>query len=138
MLDVGCGQGVLYHYLQQDIHPPEAYLGVDISDTAIMQAKTSFPVARFEQMDFDNSRLEEQFDIIVFNECLYYFKKPFDKLASAIAKNLKPGGAVMVSIFYYAEHAVLWKKLNEQYQFLAVDEVTNDKGQMWKIGIFKP
>ena len=42
MLDVGCGQGVLYHYLQQDIHPPEAYLGVDISDTAIMQAKPAF------------------------------------------------------------------------------------------------
>lgn len=138
ILDVGCGQGVLFHYLKAAIGNENTYLGIDISDAAIAQAKESFPDSRFEQMDFDNSTLKERFDGVIFNECLYYFKKPFDKLASAITENLKPGGYVIVSIFYYAEHAVLWKKLNEQYQFLAVDELTNDKGQMWKVGIFKP
>lgn len=138
VLDVGSGQGVLYHYLKPMLSDADGYLGIDISDTAIIQAKASFPESRFEQMNYDNSKLTERFDVIIFNECLYYFKKPFDKLASAITENLKPGGYIIVSIFYYAEHAVLWKRLNEQYQFLEFDEVINDKGQMWKVGIFKP
>jgi len=138
ILDVGCGQGVLFHYLKEEIENPSDYLGIDISATAIQQAQNDFPGFRFEQVDFDKKIVREKFDVIIFNECLYYFNKPYDRLASSIRESLKPGGSVIVSIFDYAEHALIWKRLSEEYDFIETDSVQNAKGQKWKIGLFKP
>lgn len=138
LLDVGCGQGVLFHYLKDEIEDPADYYGIDISSTAILQAQNDFPGFRFKQVDFDRDKITEKFDVLIFNECLYYFNKPYERLARAIQENLKPGGSVIVSIFDYAEHALIWKRLNEQYNFVDNETVQNSKGQRWKIGLFKP
>lgn len=137
VLDVGCGQGVLFHYLKSEIKSANDYLGLDISDNAIAQAKNAFPAQRFEQMDFNVSTPNEKFDLVIFNECIYYFNKPIDQLDSYIKKTLNINGHVIVSVFYYAEHAQLWKRLAEKYQFLEMEEVINEKGQKWRICVFK-
>ncbi|KQR72119.1 trans-aconitate 2-methyltransferase [Pedobacter sp. Leaf176] len=138
VLDAGCGQGVLFHYLKSDIKNPDNYLGFDISENAVEQARKAFPPYRFEQMDFNKSTPAERFDFVIFNECVYYFKKPVEQLQSYLDKTLNPGGYVIISMFYYAEHAQLWKRFSEKYTFLDWEEVTNENGQKWRICIFKP
>ncbi|RZK56393.1 MAG: class I SAM-dependent methyltransferase, partial [Pedobacter sp.] len=66
ILDVGCGQGVLYGYLQKD-NQSINYLGIDISNEAISQAKEKFKGKRFQNLDFENNTISEKFDIIIFN-----------------------------------------------------------------------
>lgn len=138
VLDAGCGQGVLFHYLKPYIKGPADYLGFDIAENAVAEARAKFPPYRFVQADFNISTPDEKFDVIIFNECIYYFNKLIEQLNGCFAKNLNPGGHVIISMFYYAEHAQLWKRLTEQYTFLAWEEVQNQKGQKWRICIFKP
>jgi len=138
VLDAGCGQGVLFHYLKPYIKGPADYLGFDIAENAVAEARDRFPPYRFVQADFNISTPDEKFDVIIFNECIYYFNKLIDQLNACFAKNLNPGGHVIISMFYYAEHAQLWKRLTEHYTFLAWEEVQNEKGQKWRICIFKP
>ncbi|GGI28233.1 class I SAM-dependent methyltransferase [Pedobacter mendelii] len=138
VLDAGCGQGVLFHYLKADINSPADYLGFDISENAVEQARQTFPPYRFEQMDFNADTPNEKFDFVIFNECVYYFKKPVEQLSAYLDKTLKTDGYVIISMFYYAEHAQLWKRFSEKYNFLDWEEVTNEKGQKWRICIFKP
>jgi len=137
VLDAGCGQGVLFHYLKSAIKSPDDYLGFDISENAVEQARKAFPPYRFQQMDFNASTPTEKFDFVIFNECVYYFKKPVEQLGAYLEQTLKPGGYVIISMFYYAEHAQLWKRFAEKYNFLDWEEVTNENGQKWRICIFK-
>jgi 2-polyprenyl-3-methyl-5-hydroxy-6-metoxy-1,4-benzoquinol methylase len=82
VFDVGCGKGILYHYLKMT-DPSLNYLGIDISENAVMEARSRFPEATFWQMAFDKEGLELKFDIIIFNEPIEYFSRPLCKLASA-------------------------------------------------------
>lgn len=138
VLDAGCGQGVLYHYLKPEIHSPNDYLGFDISENAVAEARERFKPYRFVQMDFNINTPDETFDVIIFNECIYYFKRLIEQLDACFAKNLNPGGHVIISMFYFEEHALLWKRLTERYQFIEWEEVQNEKGQKWRICLFKP
>ena len=137
VLDAGCGQGVLFHYLRSDIKGPDDYLGFDISENAVAEARRTFPPFRFEQMDFNLNTPKEKFDVVIFNECVYYFKKPVEQLDAYLKSTLKAGGHAIISMFYYEEHAQLWKRFSEKYAFLDWEEVTNDNGQKWRICIFK-
>ena len=138
VLDAGCGQGVLFHYLKQEIKSPKDYLGFDISENAVAEARQKFPPYRFVQMDFNIATPDEKFDVIIFNECIYYFQKLIEQLDLCFKKNLNPDGHVIISMFYYAEHALLWKKLVAHYNFISWEEVENEKGQKWRICLFKP
>jgi SAM-dependent methyltransferase len=48
VLDVGCGSGLLYRYLDQS---RVTYRGIDVSPTAIGQARERFPRAQFDVAD---------------------------------------------------------------------------------------
>lgn len=50
VLDYGCGTGRLYKWLKQN-RAPSDYLGVDIRDTVIQQARLENPEADFETAD---------------------------------------------------------------------------------------
>ncbi len=69
ILDVGCGQGVLAKRLNRIGY--ERYVGFDISQTAIDQAKRALPDPRNTYLVGDATRFEtaDRFDLIVFNEC---------------------------------------------------------------------
>ena len=75
ILDVGCGEGLLAGKLR--LLPYEDYLGLDVSGEAIAQAgrladgRTGFTVA--QAGSFDPGR---RFDVIVFNQSLYYLPDP--------------------------------------------------------------
>jgi len=137
LLDVGCGQGVLYHYIKENSNPIK-YSGLDISKQAIEIGKKEFPEANFYQADFDREKLNGKFDIVVFNETLYYFKRPLKTIENVIKYNLNANGHIIISMCDYIGHDVIWQKLEKRYTPLKKDVVENQMGQKWKIAIFKP
>ena len=137
ILDVGCGQGVLYHYFKAEAAPLN-YLGIDISGNAVEKARTSFPEVNFKQLDFDYQRLEGKFDVIIFNETLYYFNRPLSIIQKCINENLSNGGYFIISMCDYIGHEVIWAKLKQQYNFLSIEEIINPNQQKWNVGLFRP
>lgn len=137
VLDVGCGQGVLYHYMSKKFKSLN-YLGIDISSNAINKARVSFSEAKFEQIDFDYQNLKGEFDVIIFNETLYYFNKPLATIQKCINQNLNSGGCFIISMCDYIGHDVIWEKLKQHFNFLHFEEIVNENQQKWKIGLFKP
>ncbi|WP_316759926.1 class I SAM-dependent methyltransferase [Pedobacter aquatilis] len=138
ILDVGCGQGVLYSYLSKQEIPHSSYLGIDIASSAIQAAKTNHPNAAFQQLDFDSQSLLQKFDVIIFNETLYYFNRPLNTLKKCIAKNLNSGGLILISIVDYETNVFLLQKIKENYDRLGEEVVKNTHQQKWHICIFKP
>jgi 2-polyprenyl-3-methyl-5-hydroxy-6-metoxy-1,4-benzoquinol methylase len=71
LLDVGCGEGALSDFLNED--QKKNYVGIDLSKEAVRIAKTkrnlNFIQASAETFSPPEGRL---FDVIVFNEVLYY------------------------------------------------------------------
>ncbi|HEX7116801.1 MAG TPA: class I SAM-dependent methyltransferase [Steroidobacter sp.] len=97
VLDVGCGDGLLALRLNGSY---QSYLGIDLSETAIERARARVPSsrARFLQANAETRVPSGRFDVIVFNESLYYFERPlavFDRYASRLAD----GGAIALSMY---------------------------------------
>lgn len=99
VLDLGCGTGVnLERLLALDL-PYGAYVGVDVSEEMLSQARTKFvdaPRAHFEQIDVTQDPLpEEQFDLITSTWVFEHFHDP----AVAVDKawmHLHPGGYMLL------------------------------------------
>jgi SAM-dependent methyltransferase len=135
ILDVGCGKGILYRHLKQNV-PAFSYLGLDISGNAISYAQKEFPEATFRQLDFDKENLDQKFDIIIFNETLEYFIRPLDKLNRCNSINLLPDGRFIISMF--KGHDGIWNTITPHFEILKEVDVRNEQGQRWKIKMIKP
>jgi len=96
ILDVGCGEGILHDTigLAQGLR----YVGIDPSETAIEIAETTATGnATFRVATAENFQTWEKFDVIVFNEVLYYCADP-GAMISKYAGFLKPDGIFVVSM----------------------------------------
>jgi trans-aconitate methyltransferase len=139
LLDVGCGKGILYKYLQQKLQLPGThYMGIDISGNATAAATERFPNTSFEQVDYEYESINDKFNLIVFNETLNYFTRPLNTLKKCVEQNLHPGGAFIVSLWDYAGHDGIWKQLDKHYKTLLKEEVTNAKSQKWQVKLLQP
>jgi 2-polyprenyl-3-methyl-5-hydroxy-6-metoxy-1,4-benzoquinol methylase len=135
VFDVGCGKGLLYQYLKQNL-PAFSYLGIDISENAVTEAKNKFPETIFRQMDFDKEQLNQKFDVIIFNETLEYFIRPLDKLKQCAHKNLLPNGRFIISM--YKGHDGIWNTITPHFKILEEVDIQNKKGQSWKLKMMQP
>jgi 2-polyprenyl-3-methyl-5-hydroxy-6-metoxy-1,4-benzoquinol methylase len=112
ILDIGCGTGTLYNYFSGlDIN----YTGIDLSYFAVEKAKENFTEtnAKFFPEDFEEFDTKEKFDVIIFNEVLYYF--PFEKILPAIKKAISlvssPQSVLIISMSPHIKSANVWKIL---------------------------
>ncbi len=135
ILDTGCGQGALYGYFTTSLGPGFNYQGIDISENAIKKASEKFPGINFKVVDYDFEKVTGRFNIIVFNEVLYYFVKPAKTLHKAITENLSASGVVIISMYKDSQdkNEFIWKNIDRQYKILAQQVVKNDKGTSWTI-----
>ena len=65
VLDVGCGQGDLYTFLQQRMstsHKPFSYTGIDVSEKMIGIAKSKHPNVNFSCVDFLTQKEDQKYD----------------------------------------------------------------------------
>ena len=135
LLDLGCGDGILAERL--DAHSFSEYVGIDLSDVAISHAQTrGYARATFEGADIERYTPRRSFDVIVFNESLYYLKDPLGTLAR-YRQYLKPRGIFIVSM-YLSPRAPLWRHIARRYPALDETRVRNREGTEWVCRVFAP
>jgi len=136
VLDVGCGSGVLYRRLR--LAGPSKYVGIDISESAIAQARmlTNDSCAEFHCVGAEAFTSQVGFDVIVFNEVLYYFPKPIN-IIERLMGGVKPGGGCIVSMFRKASNDRIWRDLERALRIEDTVRLTNQDGVTWDIKVFR-
>jgi SAM-dependent methyltransferase len=124
ILDVGCGEGILQARI-----PYDKYVGVDMNAAAIAQARaredasTSFILA-----DARAYEPRETYDVVIFNESLYYMSDPMSVVAH-YRKYLADPGIIVVCMFQTNLARKLWKKFRRtDLVELTMAKVSNDAG----------
>lgn len=136
VLDVGCGEGLLAQRLSRP--PLEAYYGVDISQLAIQRAREAgIANARFEVGEARTYAPDRRFDVIVFNEMLYYLDDPKGVVAAHCAF-LEPGGAFVVSIHKSPRHQWVWRDLAAVSDVTDAVAVQHGSGNTWDVRLVRP
>lgn len=132
VLDVGSGRGELLRLLER--YNVNKYLGIDVSAKAVALAKLSFPDAHFEVAHFDQWRTSARFDVIIFNESLYYAERPAQTLLR-YANYLNEGGSLVVSIHRRGQRAFIWRDLHKRFDVLSATTIENQRAQTWDIEV---
>jgi SAM-dependent methyltransferase len=136
VLDVGCGDGVLYQRFR--VYGCSRYVGIDLSQVAVARAAAvAGPEASFAAADAATYQPEGTFDAIVFNEMLYYLHDPIAAVRR-YAEALRPGGRLIVSTWCGSPRGLaILRQLHEAYD--AVDEVVvQQRAQRWTLTTLKP
>ena len=92
LLDVGCGVGGIIEHL-----PDLDYLGIDISEEAIKQA-SQMHANTFVCAEAETFCPSKKYDIILFNESLYYLKNPLEQ-AVRYMDFLTDEGRLLISVW---------------------------------------
>ena len=136
VLDVGCGEGLLVDQLRP--HGYRRYLGIDVSEAAIAQAAgrgdaaTSFVAGDAETQ----APPAGPWDVVVFNESVYYFHEPVATLRR-YETVLADGGAFVVSTFHSRRANAVVRAVLKSYRLLEETTVGNAKGS-WTVRVLAP
>jgi 2-polyprenyl-3-methyl-5-hydroxy-6-metoxy-1,4-benzoquinol methylase len=135
ILDIGCGEGVLYDYLKPSLSIPFGYHGIDISETAVAKGAEKYPGIDFKIVDYDFERIDGRFKLIIFNEVLYYFVKPIKIILKAVNENLATDGIMIVSMYddKNGRNNHIWKNIDSNFKVLLHNVVSNSEGDIWNI-----
>ena len=136
VLDVGCGDGRFFLYLRQCSY--RRYLGIDLSEVAVGKAsRWADEKSRFVAADANTFEPAEDFDVIVFNECLNYFDDPI-AVIGRYARRLTEGGVVLVSMFQHPHTAAICRRIRQCTPVLDETSVTNSAGTWQCMALARP
>ena len=140
ILDVGCGTGLLEEKLR--CLPYSSYLGIDISEAALKQARSRIPAAcRLVCADARNFAVAETFDVIIFMEALIP-GMPVVDILKRYCPMLRPDGRLLVSMFDGRNRKAtvpLWKQIREQFRIEDTTRVENlPSSKSWTIALLAP
>ncbi len=137
IVDIGCGHGRLHQLLRRS--PYRSYLGLDLSAEAIAQAAASFAVenARFEVADFTAWQPDARYDVIIFNESIYYAPDPLAQLAR-YAGSLNDGGVIVLSIVQSSMNAGIAQRIRKRYPAIHSSLIRNEAGETWEVSVIRP
>jgi SAM-dependent methyltransferase len=126
ILDMGCGRGTLAYKLNPDSF--ESYLGVDVSPAAITMAqKRKSQKINFEIGDLQRYKCREKYDVIVFEESLYYVPFFVGRLLRRYAQCLRPGGLFVVTVAHPDQFRGMIKIIRKNFQIVE-DRLTSPSG----------
>nr|WP_240343841.1 class I SAM-dependent methyltransferase [Paenibacillus sp. SYP-B3998] len=135
ILDLGCGQGMLLKYMQYY----ERYLGVDFSEEALKLARSlTTERCTFIHSDIEVFTPDDRYDLIIFNECLYYFDHPLD-LMERYKAFLRPDGAFIISLHVREASEIIRQNLiqSREYAILSDVQLTTDANS-WTVSLIRP
>lgn len=136
VLDVGCGHGRLFQLISP--FPLTSYLGTDVSTEAIAKAQTLATVgARFEAACFEDAVPDERFDVVIFNESLYYSQRPAEVLRR-YASVLDENGRVVISMCSRRRNHAIWRAIGVSFRTLHATRVVNEQGESWDVKVLCP
>lgn len=139
ILDLGCGSGVLQRRLAQDQY--SRYVGIDFCEDAIEEARAmANGKASFFVADIQTFETDERFDLLVFNECLYYLPDPLGTM-QRYERNMAPGAAIIVSMFrekptvkpWQKQTPRVWSMLDRHYETIDQVHLRHGAGQEWTV-----
>ncbi|WP_128544639.1 class I SAM-dependent methyltransferase [Larkinella soli] len=120
VMEVGCGEGLLQQRLQAQNYG--RFVGLDIADVAVENARAQADEkCTYRVGDMDTYEPDGTFDLIIFNEVIYYSKHPL-KTLQRFSQYLKPGGLLIVTINNHKRSDKLWNSIKDG--FALVDEAT--------------
>ncbi|MBT2562529.1 class I SAM-dependent methyltransferase [Pedobacter sp. ISL-64] len=126
VLEIGCGEGLLQQKLEKSSYG--LFLGIDISTVAIEKASklTSLNVT-YAVEDMEAYNPPTDFDLIIFNESIYYSPTPI-QLFERYAKFLRKGGMMVLSIYKTTANDILLNEINKSFQLMIQTDTTNERG----------
>jgi 2-polyprenyl-3-methyl-5-hydroxy-6-metoxy-1,4-benzoquinol methylase len=140
ILDVGCGEGILLEYLRTTGRPVIKYVGLDLSQEAINKAKARLSAGQFLVVNAESYKPDEPYDVIVFNECLYYFSDPIKTIRN-FEQSIRKHGTFVISMHMPEEdparYEKIWELLQTHYECVARRTATNGVNKSWALGVFK-
>jgi len=135
ILDVGCGLGTLIDFLNPK--QKQSYLGIDISARATALAKRK--KINVKNIDFIKFESVHKYDLIIFNEVLYYMD---DKLALERAvKLLNKGGKIILSLYrmkkkrYDKKIFTTAHKLLKTVEAVEISGVVKKQSVTWRVEV---
>lgn len=135
ILDVGCGEGHLFHRCRSSGY--SSFVGIDLSETALAGLR-SFEDDRthFVQADAETYDIEAGcFDVVVYNESLYYFHQPLATVRRH-AQHLKVDGVVIISTYLLSQRAIaILERIKAEFVLLDETQVAHG-GQSSLISVF--
>jgi SAM-dependent methyltransferase len=138
ILDVGCGHGRLPALLAR--FGFGHYLGIDLSPAAIESATSlGIPAAEFEVADFEVWDTPRRFDIVIFNESLYFAHQPAEMVEQSL-RWLNDNGLVVVSMYRHGDVRRIWKAVDSAPGIRVLDATTvrNLNREVWDIKALQP
>lgn len=138
VLDLGCGVGTMRKYLSSTIR----YIGVDTSEVALSQARhLSGGVFVCDAIELYSPH--ELFDVILFNECLYYLKDPL-AIIHRYSRFLKDNGILLASVYKpnpshrsYGLLRSLTKELQKMSECVHSQIIVSPENMRWTLIVFK-
>jgi len=104
VLEIGCGMGFALNFLADNL-PGSSLSGVDISTIALEQARKKFPKHNFMVGDIGSSKFvaEQKYDLVIFNQILWYILENLETAVFNAHKLLRPGGHFLICNAYLKE-----------------------------------
>ena len=141
ILDLGCGEGIVLRRIPENAGV--CYTGVDFSQAAIEIARKHVLHPNRETFIHEdvNSFVppdQKKFDVILFNEVLYYFPDA-SRIVTRYQGFLKTGGVLIVSVFH--PNVKTWKQVElllHDVQIQSVNVTISQPRKGWHLGIYRP
>jgi predicted TPR repeat methyltransferase len=133
ILDLGCGYGALNDYLK--ITDYASFVGVDFSSNAIQRAiAKNYPNSEFLVADIHQFSPKNTFDIIIFNEVLYYLEDQMGIITKCY-NYFTSQGYFIFSFYGGREDLVI--EIEKKYQLIQKDTVQQADGVLWNVCLYK-
>jgi SAM-dependent methyltransferase len=133
VLDVGCGSGTLHQQLRGCY---ATYVGIDYAEPVKLAAQHGDARSTFIAADMNEFTPEGQFDVIVFNESIYYLVDLLDGL-KRYEGMMAPDALFVVSMHGQPRNLALWAQIDSTYQVLDAVTITNQRGVQWTCKVFR-
>ena len=126
ILEVGCGLGYVVDLIARNNHSVEVN-GSDISKKAIEIAKRKFPQYTFFVNDItsDENAINRKFDIVIFNQILWYILEKLDQSFLNSHSILKKDGHFIISQAFFKSEQNYGKDIVDG--FFGLDSIMKSK-----------
>lgn len=129
ILEIGCGEGLLQERLHADAY--SKFVGVDLSEVAIKKTThLQNDAVQYLCADMEQFVPSEKYDIIVFNESLYYSLRPVRLLKKYLA-SLKKKGVIIVSIYHGRRNLKVLQQIRRHFKPLESTKTVNERGSWY-------